>query len=94
MSIASQSSVKNTRSCQQNMTRHVVKEPENKSQKHCRLFFSLLSYPITHPADDGVQILDFTFQQHHSGTLSAVLVGMVQHHIEEVTDLGCDTCVL
>lgn len=50
--------------------------------------------PITDSGDDGVQILDLAFQQHHSGTLSAVLVGMVQHHIEKVTQLGGDALVM
>lgn len=53
-----------------------------------------VSYPITHSGDDGVQVLDFTFQQHHPGTLSAVLVRMVQHHIQKVPELGCDARVL
>lgn len=46
--------------------------------------------PIADPGDDGVQVLHFTFQQHHSGTLPAVLAGMVQHHVEEVLKLGGD----
>lgn len=50
--------------------------------------------PVTNSGDDVVQVLDFTFQQHHSGTLSAVLVRMVQHHVQKVTELGCDTWVM
>lgn len=47
--------------------------------------------PVTNSCDDRVQVLDFTLQQHHSWTLSAVLVWMVQQQVEKVTELGCDT---
>lgn len=46
--------------------------------------------PVTNSGDDGVQVLDFTLQQHHSGTFLAVLVWMVQHDIEKVPELGSD----
>lgn len=66
-------------------------KPENKVKNRADVSGS---YPVTHSGDDGVHVLDFTFQQHHPGTLSAVLVGMVQHHVEEVAELGCDARVL
>lgn len=50
--------------------------------------------PITNSGNDGVQILHFLSQQHHSGSLSAVLAGMVQHHIEKVTKLAGDARVM
>lgn len=52
------------------------------------------AYPITDSGDDAVKVLDFALQQNHSGFLSAVLVGMVQHHVKKVTELGSDAGVL
>lgn len=52
------------------------------------------AYPIADSGDDGVEVLDFAFQQHHPGSLPAVLVGMVQHHVKEVPELGGDAGVL
>lgn len=73
--------------------RHAVKElePENKNVKvkHTAGRFRC-SYPKTDPGDDVVQVLDFAFQQHHSGKRPALLVRMVQHHVEKVTQLDCD----
>lgn len=50
--------------------------------------------PITNSANDGVQVLDFAFQQDHSGTVFAVLVRMVQHHVEKITEFGSDTGIM
>lgn len=52
------------------------------------------SHPITDSGDDGVQVLDVAFQQHHPRALSAVRVWMVQQHVEEITELGRDAAVL
>lgn len=71
--------------------RRRVKNVKNVKVKNTAgVFFKRCSYSITEFGDDGVQVLDFTFQQHHPGTLSAVLVRMVQHHVEKVTQLGGD----
>lgn len=63
-----------------------------KRRKQCRCF--QCSDPVTNSGDDGVQVLDFAFQHHHPVTLSALLVWMVQHHVEKVTELGRDASVL
>lgn len=54
----------------------------------------ILSHPIANPGDDGVEVLDFAFQQHHPGTLSAVGDRMVEQHVQEVAELGRDAAVL
>lgn len=54
----------------------------------------ILSDPIADSGDDGVEVLDFAFQQHHPGALLAVGDWMVEQHIEEVAELGCDAAVL
>lgn len=53
-----------------------------------------MSYPVTDSGDDGVQVLEFKFQQHNPGTLSTVRVRMVKHHIEEVLELVSDAGIL
>lgn len=54
----------------------------------------MLSHPIADSGDDGVEVLDFAFQQHHPGTFSAVGDRMVEQHVEEVAELGRDAAVL
>jgi len=44
--------------------------------------------PVTDFVYDGVQVLHFPFQQNHSWTVLAVLAGMVQQHVEKITELG------
>lgn len=68
------------------------KQGETRSCKRRRC--CTCSHQITNSGNDGVQDLDFALQQHHSGMLSALLVGMVQHHVEKVTQLGGDAGVL
>ena len=36
-----------------------------------------LSYPVTNPADDGVQVLQFAFEEDDPGALFAVLTRVV-----------------
>lgn len=52
------------------------------------------SHPVTKSGDDGVKVLDFPFQQNHSGLLLADRSGMVQHHVENVTQFVGDACIL
>lgn len=53
-----------------------------------------LSHPIADSGDNGVEVLDFAFQQRHPGTFSAVGDRMVEQHVEEVAELGRDAAVL
>lgn len=64
--------------------------PNSKKKKKKKM----LSHPIADSGDDGVEVLDFAFQQHHPGTFSAVGDRMVEQHVEEVAELGRDAAVL
>lgn len=98
VSMASQSSVKNTKS---------YRDRNNKNSRKTQVYVwsscsSLKvgktrltgSHPVTDSGDDGEQVLGFPLQQDHSELLSAALAGMVQHHVEKVTQFVGDACVL